>query len=52
MLERIRAGTNNKRAYALERRYAHMWCCEDYAAPLLGEEADAERIPYRKLMMR
>jgi len=43
---------NNKRAYAIERLYAHMCCCEDYAVPRLGEEADAERIHYRKLTMR
>ncbi|MFQ7009493.1 MAG: hypothetical protein ACLRRN_00625 [Oscillospiraceae bacterium] len=52
LLERIRAGMNNKRAYAIERLYAHMCCCEDYAVPRLGEEADAERIHYRKLTMR
>ena len=52
LLERIRAGMNNKRAYAIERLYTHMCCCEDYAVPRLGEEADAERIHYRKLTMR
>ena len=52
LLERIRAGMNNKRAYAIERLYAHMCCCEDYAVPRLGEEADAERIHYRRLTMR
>ena len=41
LLERIRAGMNNKRAYAIERLYAHMCCCEDYAVPRLGEEAVA-----------
>ena len=52
LIARIRAAVNNKRSYARERLYTHMCCCEDFAVPRLGEEADAERIHYRKLTMR
>lgn len=52
LIARIRAAVNNKRSYARERLYANMCCCEDFAVPRLGEEADAERIHYRKLTMR
>lgn len=52
LIARIRAAVNNKRSYARERLYTHMCCCEDFAVPRFGEEADAERIHYRKLTMR
>ena len=52
LIARIRAAVNNKRSYARERLYTHMCCCEYCAVPRFGEEADAERIHYRKLTMR
>lgn len=41
LIARIRAAVNNKRSYARERLYTHMCCCEDFAVPRFGEEADA-----------
>ena len=52
LLARIRAAAPDTRAYARERLYAHMCCCEDFAVPRLGEESGAEHIHYRKLTMR